>query len=98
MPDYNLDLIGSFGYPCVSCGRDCSGLGRCDNCWGPVCFLCAEERNYPVGTAILCQACSKQTLALPGFNWPNRENHQKVQGSFSAIEGFKRYSILSFSR
>lgn len=29
---------------CITCGIECSGLGRCAKCDGVLCFLCA---NFP---------------------------------------------------
>lgn len=46
------------GPACCVCDGECSGMGRCDDCDGAMCFICANfekgpgERGYR-----LCDAC-----------------------------------------
>lgn len=52
------------GPACVCCGGECSGMGRCDDCDGAMCFICANFEHGPVLSHLvekrgyrLCDAC-----------------------------------------
>ena len=50
-----------YGYACCSCNQECSGLGQCDDCFGALCFLCAESDNMcQKGAKYYCPGCFKK--------------------------------------
>lgn len=50
-----------YGYKCCSCNQGCSGLGQCDDCFGALCFFCAESDNmFQKGAKYYCTSCKKK--------------------------------------
>lgn len=55
---------------CISCGAAISGIGYCDICKEPLCYLCHEEVDYPDGTAVVCPKCKEKEEEPADKRWP----------------------------
>jgi hypothetical protein len=56
-------------YACSNCGRDTSGLGKCDMCGEVLCYLCHVERKQENGCACLCPECAEKDQDVEKPRW-----------------------------